>query len=68
MGDDFCLPFCSLKEFFSHCAWLAYTVSDRAYIIERKVAAMKIVILRSPALLAPILRRMFGIRKEKKKR
>lgn len=29
---------------------------------------MKIVILRSPALLAPILRRMFGIRKEKKKR
>ena len=29
---------------------------------------MKIVILRTPPLIAPILRRMFGIRKEKKKR
>jgi hypothetical protein len=33
---------------------------------ERKVPSMKIVILRTPALLAPILRRVFGIRKEKK--
>lgn len=29
---------------------------------------MKIVIVRSPALLAPILRKIFGIKKEKKKR
>ncbi len=28
---------------------------------------MKIVILRTPALLAPILRKMFGIRKEKRR-
>ena len=28
---------------------------------------MKIVILRTPPLIAPILRRMFGIRKEKKR-
>ena len=34
---------------------------------ERKVPAMKIVVLRSPAIIAPILRRMFGIRKEKKR-
>lgn len=34
---------------------------------ERKVPPMKIVVLRSPAVLAPILRRMFGIRKEKKR-
>ena len=29
---------------------------------------MKIVLLRSPGILAPILRRIFGIKKEKKKR
>ena len=34
---------------------------------ERKVPAMKIVVLRSPAIIAPILRRMFGIRKEKRR-
>lgn len=28
---------------------------------------MKIVIVRSPAILAPILRKVFGIKKEKKK-
>ncbi len=35
--------------------------------MERKVSFMKIVILRTPALLAPILRKMFGIRKEKRR-
>ena len=35
--------------------------------IERKVSGMKIVVLRSPTLLAPILRKMFGIRKEKRR-
>ncbi len=34
---------------------------------ERKVPSMKIVILRPPAVITPILRRMFGIRKEKKR-
>lgn len=29
---------------------------------------MKIVLVRSPSYLAPILRRIFGIKKEKKKR
>jgi hypothetical protein len=29
---------------------------------------MKIVLLRSPGFLAPILRRIFGIKKEKKRR
>ena len=29
---------------------------------------MKIVLLRSPSILAPILRKIFGIKKEKKKR
>ena len=29
---------------------------------------MKIVLVRSPAILAPFLRKMFGIKKEKKKR
>lgn len=29
---------------------------------------MKIVLLRSPTVLAPILRKIFGIKKEKKKR
>ena len=32
-----------------------------------KGVPMKIVVLRSPAIIAPILRRMFGIRKEKKR-
>ena len=48
----------------------AYTDSDRVPErprTERKVPAMKIVVLRSPAIIAPILRRMFGIRKEKKR-
>lgn len=35
--------------------------------IERKVSRMKIVVLHSPALLAPLLRKMFGIRKEKRR-
>ena len=29
--------------------------------------AMKIVVVRSPALLTPLLRRFFGIRKQKKR-
>ena len=29
---------------------------------------MKIVLVRSPSFLAPILRKIFGIKKEKKKR
>ena len=52
----------------------AYTGSDPAppiltvllTYIERKVFPMKIVILRPPAVITPLLRRMFGIRKEKK--
>ena len=35
--------------------------------IERMVSGMKIVVLRSPALLTPLLRKMFGIRKEKRR-
>ena len=48
----------------------AYTDSDRAPKgprTERKVPPMKIVILRTPPIIAPILRRMLGIRKEKKR-
>ena len=45
----------------------AYTDSDRAYIYRKEGTPMKIVVLRTPAVLAPILRRMFGIRKEKKR-
>ena len=29
---------------------------------------MKIILVRSPAILTPILRKIFGIKKEKKKR
>ena len=32
---------------------------------ERMVCIMKIVVLRSPALLTPLLRKLFGIPKEK---
>ena len=48
----------------------AYTDSDR--VPERpphrkEGTLMKIVILRTPPLIAPILRRMLGIRKEKRR-
>ena len=48
----------------------AYTDSDRAreaHVDRKEGIPMKIVVLRTPAVLAPILRRMFGIRKEKKR-
>ena len=36
--------------------------------VDRKEGTlMKIVVLRTPAVLAPILRRLFGIRKEKRR-
>ena len=40
---------------------------EQTYIYRKEGALMKIVVLRSPAILAPILRRMFGIRKEKRR-
>ena len=47
----------------------AYTDGDRATHIYygKEHVPMKIIILRTPALVAPILRKMFGIRKEKKR-
>ena len=48
----------------------AYTGSDRApesLPYRKEGTPMKIVILRPPAVITPILRRMFGIRKEKKR-
>ena len=43
----------------------AYTDVDRIY--RKEGNRMKIIILRTPALVAPILRKMFGIRKEKRR-
>lgn len=34
----------------------------------RRLFYMKIVLLRSPGFLSPILRKIFGIKKEKKRR
>ena len=48
----------------------AYTDSDRAreeHVDRKEGTLMKIVVLRTPAVLAPILRRLFGIRKEKRR-
>ena len=48
----------------------AYTDSDRAreeHVDRKEGTLMKIVVLRTPALLAPLLRRVFGIRKEKRR-
>ena len=48
----------------------AYTDSDRAPErppYRKEGTLMKIVVLRTPALLAPLLRRVFGIRKEKRR-
>lgn len=48
----------------------AYTDSDRAreeHVDRKEGILMKIVVLRTPAVLAPILRRLFGIRKEKRR-
>lgn len=48
----------------------AYTDSDRAreaHVDRKEGTPMKIVVLRTPALLAPLLRRVFGIRKEKRR-
>ena len=48
----------------------AYTDSDRTreeHVDRKEGTLMKIVVLRTPALLAPILRRVFGIRKEKRR-
>lgn len=48
----------------------AYTDSDRTreeHVDRKEGILMKIVVLRTPALLAPLLRRVFGIRKEKKR-
>jgi hypothetical protein len=36
--------------------------------ILRRLFYMKIVLLRSPGFLSPILRKIFGIKKEKKRR
>ena len=48
----------------------AYTDSDRAreeHVDRKEGTLMEIVVLRTPAVLAPILRRLFGIRKEKRR-
>lgn len=48
----------------------AYTDSDRTreeHVDRKEGTPMKIVVLRTPALLAPLLRRVFGIRKEKRR-
>ena len=54
-------------KFFSFPQEAAYTDNAHAYIYGKEGNPMKIVVLRTPALIAPILRRMFGIRKEKKR-
>ena len=46
---------------------MAYTDNARSHIYRKEGNPMKIVVLRTPALIAPILRRLFGIRKEKKR-
>lgn len=48
-------------------AWACMGLHRPAYIYRKEGALMKIVVLRSPAIIAPILRRMFGIRKEKRR-
>jgi hypothetical protein len=35
---------------------------------KKEIANMKIVLVRSPSYLSPILRKIFGIKKEKKNR
>lgn len=44
----------------------AYNGSRNHFL--RRLFYMKIVLLRSPGFLSPILRRIFGIKKEKKRR
>ena len=60
VGGHFC-------EIFPIRRGTAYTDIARAHIYRKEGNPMKIVVLRTPALIAPILRRMFGIRKEKKR-
>jgi hypothetical protein len=63
----------NFADIFSRSGDAAYTGSTRSptpeqtYIYRKEGVLMKIVVLRSPAILAPILRRMFGIRKEKRR-
>jgi len=52
------------RDFVGGICSISYNVSESH---GKEGASMKIVILRSPALLAPILRKMFGIRKEKRR-
>ena len=58
---------CHFCKFFPFSAATAYTDNAHAYIYGKEGNPMKIVVLRTPAIIAPILRRMFGIRKEKKR-
>ena len=60
VGGQFC-------EIFPFRRGMAYTDNARAHIYRKEGNPMKIVVLRTPALIAPILRRLFGIRKEKKR-
>ena len=58
-----------LRKYIPTARGGAYTDGDRATHIYygKEHDPMKIIILRTPALVAPILRKMFGIRKEKKR-
>ena len=57
------LPFTFFSGLFGNFARLRGICCRR--LPERKVCSVKIILIRTPGILSPLLRRLFGIRRQK---